>query len=94
MVRFGYFCRISYRCGRKLDHNVSKFSNVFVLLRRHTGEKPFKCPWPDCTWKFSRSDELARHKRSHDGIKPYACPVCQKKFARSDHLAKHVKIHR
>ena len=40
-------------------------------MRRHTGEKPFACNWQDCGWRFSRSDELARHKRSHSGVKPY-----------------------
>lgn len=44
--------------------------------------------------RFSRSDELSRHRRSHSGVKPYQCPVCEKKFARSDHLSKHVKVHR
>lgn len=48
---------------------------------------PFSC-------RFSRSDELSRHKRSHSGVKPYQCSACEKKFARSDHLAKHLKIHR
>ncbi|KAI4873368.1 hypothetical protein NFI96_004569 [Prochilodus magdalenae] len=47
----------------------------------------------DTIW-FSRSDELSRHRRSHSGVKPYQCPVCEKKFARSDHLSKHIKVHR
>lgn len=46
------------------------------------------------SFRFSRSDELSRHRRSHSGVKPYQCPVCEKKFARSDHLSKHVKVHR
>merc|ERR1719180_546340 len=62
-------------------------------MRRDTGEKPFTCSWNGCGWKFSRSDELARHRRSHSGIKPYKCQVCSKRFARSDHLDKHIKIH-
>lgn len=45
-------------------------------------------------FRFSRSDELSRHRRSHSGVKPYQCPVCEKKFARSDHLSKHIKVHR
>lgn len=49
---------------------------------------------PPFSRRFSRSDELSRHKRSHSGVKPYQCPACEKKFARSDHLAKHLKIHR
>ena len=43
--------------------------------------------------RFSRSDELSRHRRSHSGVKPYQCTVCEKKFARSDHLSKHIKVH-
>ncbi|KAG3295178.1 Kruppel like factor 15 [Ictidomys tridecemlineatus] len=27
--------------------------------------------------RFSRSDELSRHRRSHSGVKPYQCPVCE-----------------
>lgn len=44
--------------------------------------------------RFSRSDELSRHRRSHSGVKPYKCTMCDKKFARSDHLSKHTKVHR
>lgn len=44
--------------------------------------------------RFSRSDELSRHRRSHSGVKPYGCTFCDKKFARSDHLSKHTKVHR
>ena len=43
--------------------------------------------------KCVRSDELARHKRSHSGIKPFICDLCDKRFSRSDHLAKHRKTH-
>lgn len=49
---------------------------------------------PCVSRRFSRSDELSRHRRSHSGVKPYQCPVCEKKFARSDHLSKHIKVHR
>ena len=51
-------------------------------------------PLTTLSHRFSRSDELSRHRRSHSGVKPYQCPVCEKKFARSDHLSKHVKVHR
>lgn len=58
-----------------------------------TGEKPFVCQWPECGRRFSRSDELSRHKRTHTGEKKFACNVCGRRFMRSDHLAKHTKRH-
>lgn len=61
--------------------------------RWHTGERPFVCNWLFCGKRFTRSDELQRHLRTHTGEKRFACTVCAKRFMRSDHLAKHVKTH-
>lgn len=64
-----------------------------VYLPHTTGEKPYVCQWEECGRKFARSDELARHKRTHTGEKKYECPMCGRKFMRSDHLSKHIKRH-
>ena len=57
------------------------------------GEKPYSCPVKDCDRRFSRSDELSRHRRAHTGEKRFACGFCGHRFVRSDHLDKHVKRH-
>lgn len=51
------------------------------------------CNWVFCGKRFTRSDELQRHRRTHTGEKRFQCPECQKKFMRSDHLSKHIKTH-
>ena len=39
----------------------------FIFTRWHTGERPFICNWLFCGKRFTRSDELQRHKRTHTG---------------------------
>lgn len=70
----------------------SAVANVSVTLSV-AGERPFPCTWPDCSKKFARSDELARHYRTHTGEKKFECPLCDKRFMRSDHLMKHARRH-
>ncbi|KAF2975171.1 hypothetical protein EK904_003179 [Melospiza melodia maxima] len=62
-------------------------------VRKAIGEKPYKCTWEGCDWRFARSDELTRHYRKHTGAKPFQCAVCNRSFSRSDHLALHMKRH-
>uniref|UniRef100_A0AAQ4NVJ6 Kruppel like factor 13 n=1 Tax=Gasterosteus aculeatus aculeatus TaxID=481459 RepID=A0AAQ4NVJ6_GASAC len=69
------------------------YSGCEKVLWTHTGERPFPCTWPDCSKKFARSDELARHYRTHTGEKKFGCPLCDKRFMRSDHLMKHARRH-
>lgn len=69
------------------------FSNFMELYFHFPGEKPYQCQWPECEWRFARSDELTRHYRKHTGAKPFKCAVCERSFARSDHLALHMKRH-
>ena len=80
-------------CGSVFRTEGGTYSTLPFPLSLPAGEKPYKCMWEGCTWKFARSDELTRHFRKHTGVKPFQCPDCERSFSRSDHLALHKKRH-
>lgn len=79
--------------SNRIFFKVNFTHKLFFFFFFVTGEKPFSCQWPGCDSKFSRSDELSRHKRTHTGEKKFSCSICSRRFMRSDHLSKHVKRH-
>jgi uncharacterized Zn-finger protein len=63
-------------------------------MRQHTGDRPFKCEYPDCSGAFARSNTLTQHIREvHYYKKQYFCDYtdCDSRFDRVDELKKHVR---
>lgn len=61
-------------------------------MRRHTGERPYKCTI--CEKGFPRSHDLKCHERTHSGEKPYLCTLCGKSFNKSNKLVSDHSIHK
>lgn len=57
--------------------------------------KKISCHEPNCSKRFSRSQDLQVHVNKHHlkMIKPYVCNQCPKSFKRPDQLKRHEKIH-
>lgn len=51
--------------------------------------KEFVCPL--CPYRANTKATLKVHDRTHSGIQPYKCSICDAKFSTASNLLKHVR---
>ncbi|EDW25800.1 GL14325 [Drosophila persimilis] len=73
------------------EYCSKRFSSKTVHMRRHNGEKPYKCRY--CVKAFPRATDLKVHERYHTGTKPNLCNTCGKSFHRAYNLTIHMRTH-
>lgn len=44
-------------------------------------------------FRFTQAGHLLTHMRTHSGLKPYKCEICEKSFTVSNALKKHIRTH-
>lgn len=60
-------------------------------MRRHTKERPYKCPMPNCSYASSQSTNVKTHIASkHVNLRPYKCTQCAYAANRAENLRSHV----
>ncbi|KAI6044593.1 hypothetical protein EDC04DRAFT_320757 [Pisolithus marmoratus] len=54
------------------EYRALQRSNLATHIHTHTGERPNKCPHPECTYTTSDPGSLTRHRRKDHGYDPKA----------------------
>ena len=82
-----FFCE---KCSKYFSTSGNLRTHIMII---HDNYRPFKCTFPNCTKKYATISKLVAHERTHTGIKPFICQICQKSFNEKGNLKAHLKFH-
>ncbi|KAK1128445.1 hypothetical protein K0M31_002909 [Melipona bicolor] len=79
-----------YKCTYGCNLSFRKPSRLKRHIRFHTGERNYKCTYPDCNKAYTNNCHLKRHMKTHSAMKKvYICPVCSICISNQHNLKRH-----
>ncbi|CAG2111345.1 unnamed protein product [Medioppia subpectinata] len=81
---------------QRCDWPGCEYSGIGIIShkRKHTGERPHVCVWPDCGKRYGNKLRLRDHMNMHNNVRPYVCqwPGCEYTTTGASYLFNHKKF--